>query len=173
MRKNKLIALALSCIMVFSLVGCGKKLTSTEDLIEKAREEITVAEADTIEIRLAAKYIKSDKALMWFITGNEYQMHRYFPMVFDVVGEEEYVFVQRHNAVERGQDIFVYNWGDGYSFLVNNPKCKSIQITGNIGGLGAITEVKIDDGEYPFHYYYELLPQNYIFLDAEGNEIRQ
>lgn len=173
MRKNKLIALALSCIMVFSLVGCGKKLTSTEDLIEKAREEITVAEADTIEVRLAAKYIKSDKALMWFITGNEYQMHRYFPMVFDVVGEEEYVFVQRHNAVERGQDIFVYNWGDGYSFLVNNPKCKSIQITGNIGGLGAITEVKIDDGEYPFHYYYELLPQNYIFLDAEGNEIRQ
>lgn len=173
MRKNKLIALALSCIMVFSLVGCGKKLTSTEDLIEKAREEITVAEADTIEVRLAAKYIESDKALMWFITGNEYQMHRYFPMVFDVVGEEEYVFVQRHNAVERGQDIFVYNWGDGYSFLVNNPKCKSIQITGNIGGLGAITEVKIDDGEYPFHYYYELLPQNYIFLDAEGNEIRQ
>ena len=173
MRKNKLIALALSCIMVFSLVGCGKKLTSTEDLIEKAREEITVAEADTIEVRLAAKYIKSDKALMWFITGNEYQMHRYFPMVFDVVGEEEYVFVQRHNAVERGQDIFVYNWGDGYSFLVNNPKCKSIQITGNIGGLGAITEVKIDDGEYPFHYYYELLPQNYIFLDAEGNVIRQ
>ena len=173
MRKNKLIALALSCIMVFSLVGCGKNLTSTEDLIEKAREEITVAEADTIEVRLAAKYIKSDKALMWFITGNEYQMHRYFPMVFDVVGEEEYVFVQRHNAVERGQDIFVYNWGDGYSFLVNNPKCKSIQITGNIGGLGAITEVKIDDGEYPFHYYYELLPQNYIFLDAEGNEIRQ
>ncbi len=172
MKKNKLIILAVCCIVAFSLVGCNRKLKSTDDLIAKAREEITVADADTIEVQLAAKYIKDDKALMWFITGNEYQMHRYFPMVFDVVGEEEYVFVQRHNALDRGQDIVVYNWGDGYSFLVNNPKCKKIQITGNIGGLGAVTEVEIGDGEYPFHYYYELLPQEYIFLDAEGNEIR-
>ena len=56
--------------------------------------------------------------------------------------------------------------------MVNNPKCKTIQITGNIGGLGAVTEIIIEDEEYPFHYYYELLPQEYIFLDAEGNEIR-
>ena len=172
MKNNKIIILALCCMVAFSLVGCNRKLKSTDDLIAKAREEITVADADTIEVQLAAKYIKDDKALMWFITGNEYQMHRYFPMVFDVVSEEEYVFVQRHNALDRGQDIVVYNWGDGYSFLVNNPKCKKIQITGNIGGLGAVTEVEIGDREYPFHYYYELLPQEYIFLDAEGNEIR-
>ncbi len=117
MKKNKIIILALCCMVAFSLVGCNRKLKSTDDLIAKAREEITVADADTIEVQLAAKYIKDDKALMWFITGNEYQMHRYFPMVFDVVGEEEYVFVQRHNALDRGQDIVVYNWGDGYSFL--------------------------------------------------------
>ena len=162
----------LSCIMMFSFIGCREKLMSTDDLIAKVKKEITVANADTIEVQLAAKHIEDDKALMWFITGNEYQMHRYFPIVFDVVGEEEYVFVQRHNALERGQDIFIYNWGDGYSFLVNNPKCKTIQITGNIGGLGAVTEINIEDEEYPFHYYYELLPQEYIFLDAEGNEIR-
>ncbi len=173
MRKNKFIVLMLSCIVAFSLAGCREKLTSEEDLIAKAREEITVAEADTIEVRLAAKQEKNDRALMWFITGNEYQMHRYFPMVFEIVGEDEYVFEGRHNALERGQDIYVYNWGDGYSFLVNNPKCKKIQITGNVGGLGAVTEVEIGEGEYPFHYYYELLPQDYIFLDAEGNEIRQ
>lgn len=173
MRKNKLIVFALGCTIAFSLVSCREKLKSTEDLIAKARKEITVADADTIEVQLAAKHIKDDKAMMWFITGNEYQMHHYFPMVFDVVGEEEYVFVQSHNALERGEDIVVYGWGNGYSFLVNNPKCKTIQITGNVGGLGAVTEVKIEDGEYPFHYYYELLPQEYVFLDAEGNEIRQ
>lgn len=173
MRKNKLLILMLSCITAFSLAGCREKLKSEEELIAKAREEITVAEADTIEVRLAAKQEKNDRALMWFITGNEYQMHRYFPMVFEIVGEDEYVFEGRHNSLERGQDIYVYNWGDGYSFLVNNPKCKKIQITGNVGGMGAVTEVEIGEGEYPFHYYYELLPQDYIFLDAEGNEIRQ
>jgi len=171
-KKNKLFSLMLSCIMAISLAGCREKLTSEEELIAKAREEITVAEADTIEVQLAAKRERDDRALMWFITGNEYQAHRYFPMVFEIVGEDEYVFEGRHNALERGQDIVVYNWGDGYSFLVNNPKCKTIQITGNIGGLGAVTEIIIEDEEYPFHYYYELLPQEYIFLDAEGNEIR-
>ena len=172
MKKMWKYVVVLNCIMMFSFVGCREKLMSTDDLIAKVRKEITVANADTIEVQLAAKHIEGDKALMWFITGNEYQMHGYFPVVFDVVGEEEYVFVQRHNALERGQDIFVYNWGEGYSFLVNNPKCKTIQITGNIGGLGAVTEIIIEDEEYPFHYYYELLPQEYIFLDAEGNEIR-
>ncbi len=169
MKKGLCTCILLSMLMICS--GCRATLTTEEELIEKAREEITVAEADTIDVQLAAICTKNDKALMWFITGNEYQMHRYFPMVFDVVGENEYVFVQRHNSLERGQDIYVYNWGDGYSFLVNNPECKSIKITGNIGGLGAVTEVKIEDGDYPFHYYYELLPQEYIFLDGEGNEL--
>ena len=174
MKKNKLLILILmlSCIVVLALAGCREKLKGEEDLIAKAREEITVAEADTIEVSLVAKCEKDDRTLMWFITGNEYQMHRYFPMVFENVGEQEYVFEGRHNSGERGQDIAVYNWGDGYSFLVNNPKCKKIQITGNIGGLGEITEVEIGEGEYPFHYYYELLPQDYVFLDAEGNEIK-
>lgn len=169
MKKGLCTCILLSMLMICS--GCRATLTTEEELIEKAREEITVAEADTIDVQLAAICTKNDKALMWFITGNEYQMHRYFPMVFDVVGENEYVFVQRHNSLERGQDIYVYNWGDGYSFLVNNPECKSIKITGNVGGLGAVTEVKIEDGDYPFHYYYELLPQEYIFLDGEGNEL--
>lgn len=172
MINKKLIVLVLSCIMAFSLVGCSEKLTTTEDLIAKAREEITVADAETMEVQFAVKYIEDDKALMWFITGNEYQMHRYFPMVFDVMGAEEYVFVQCHKAMERGEDIAVFQWHGGYSFLVNNPKCKMIQITGNIEGLSTVTEIKIEEGEYPFHYYCELLPQEYIFLDAEGNEIQ-
>lgn len=170
--KETTIVLVLSCIMAFSLVGCSEKLTTTEDLITKAREEITVADAETMEVQLAVKYIEDDKALMWFITGNEYQMYCYFPMVFDVMGEEEYVFVQCHKAMGRGEDIAVFQWHGGYSFLVNNPKCKMIQIIGNVEGLGTVTEVKIEEGEYPFHYYYELLPQEYIFLDAEGNEIQ-
>ncbi len=171
-RISRILCLILVGIGTFFLAGCREKLTSEDDLIAKAREEITVAEADTIEVRLVAKQEKEDRALMWFITGNEYQAHRYFPMVFEIVGEEEYVFEGRHNSLERGQDIYVYNWGDGYSFLVNNPKCKMIQITGNVGGLGAVTEVEIGEGDYPFHYYYELMPQEYIFLDAEGNELR-
>ena len=66
---------------------------------------------------------------------------------------------------------YTYNPSVG-NFGVVCPKCKKIQITGNIGGLGAVIEVKIEEGEYPFHYYYKLLPQEYIFLDTEGNKIR-
>ena len=36
----------------FSLIGCGRKLKSPEDLIAKARKEITAADADTIEVQL-------------------------------------------------------------------------------------------------------------------------
>ena len=49
MKKNKLLILILmlSCIVVLALAGCREKLKGEEDLIAKAREEITVAEADT------------------------------------------------------------------------------------------------------------------------------
>ncbi len=55
---GRALILMLVCITAFALAGCREKLTSEEELIAKAREEITVAEAETIETRLAAKQEK-------------------------------------------------------------------------------------------------------------------
>ncbi len=51
MRIRRIVIIAMCCCMAFSLIGCGRKLKSPEDLIAKARKEITAADADTIEVQ--------------------------------------------------------------------------------------------------------------------------
>lgn len=170
--KNKLFLLFLCLTIVFSLVGCQKTLKGTDELIEKAREELPVSDADTIDVQFAGMCAEDDKALMWFISGNEYQNHYYLPMECNIVGENEYTFGRTFNVVmDRGDDIRVLEWQGGYCFLVNNPNCRTIKITGNVGGIGNATEVVIEKDAYPYLYYYGLLPTEYIFLDSEGNEL--
>ena len=64
-------------------------------------------------------------------------------------------------------DIAVLQWQNGYSFLVNNPDCKTIQITDDSGTQA----IAIEKDAYPFIYYSEQIPSEYYFLDAEGTEI--
>ena len=60
-----------------------------------------------------------------------------------------------------GQDIVFEFFGTGYSFLINNPKCKSI----------ASGETVIPVTEVPFVYDCPFAPNEYFFLDQDGNEI--
>ena len=163
----------LICVVVLSVMLCfisvfvvqSSKIAGYEGLIAKARKEINnLAEVETIEMNIAGKStVDGNRHLFWIVTGNEYQMHRYYPMEVIELDSGEYKFVKLYNGGhERGQDIFFEYFGSGYSFVINNPKCKSI----------VIGDTAIPVTEIPFVYYYPFTPNEYYFLDAEGNELR-
>ncbi len=158
----------LGVIGIISLVGAFSVQSSIilgeDGLIAKARVEIkNLAEVETIEMTVAGKStIDNDRHLFWIITGNEYQAHRYYPL--EVIEQEsgEYKFVKLYNGGhERGRDIFFEYFGSGYSFVINNPKCKSI----------VIGETVIPVTETPFVYYCPFAPNEYYFLDEAGNNL--
>lgn len=156
------LSIVLVIVSALSMVGCSK-MVGEEGIIEKARKEIkNLADVDTIEMVVAGKSTINNNHLFWIITGNEHQMHRYYPI--EVIEKEngEYEFVKLYNGGhERGQDIYFEFFGSGYSFVINNPKCKSI----------VIDEKTVSVTEIPFVYYCPIAPNEYCFLDADGNEI--
>ena len=165
---KKIISAILLCVLCVSVTGCSKTYHGTDELIEKARKEIPIADADRIEIQYAGMSERGDMVLAWFVSGNEYQAHYYLPIGFNIVGDEEYTFFHTYKPLERGQDIAVLQWRDGYSFIINNPKCVTVRITDNSG----THEEHIEKDAYPYVFYNKLLPSEYVFLDKDGNEIR-
>lgn len=169
--KKRMIVCVAALLIISSFVAVftihSSKIVGDEGLIAKARKEIdNLADIDTIDIVIAGKSTTNrNNHLFWFITGNEYQMHRYIPMEFTELENSEYKFVHKHSALKRGQDIYVLMWHDGYSFIVNNPNCKSIRILGYAGE----TQVAVE--QIPFVYYYPGLPSEYSFLDEDGNTL--
>lgn len=159
---TSLLLAAICLIGVYSVQS--SKIIGADGLIEKARREIqNLADVETIEMTAAGKStIDRNHHLFWIITGNEYQMHRYYPL--EVIEHEngEYEFVRLHNGgTQRGQDIFFEYFGSGYSFIVNNPDCKGI----------VIGETTIPVTEIPFVYYYPHSPNDYHFIDEDGNQM--
>lgn len=155
-------------LLLLLMAGCAKTYHGTDALLEKAREELPIADAENIELQYAGLCGRDEDALIWFISGNEYQHHTYLPMECVVVGKDAYTFTRTCKPLERGEDIAVLQWKGGYSFLVNNPACKSIQITDE---SGKVTEIVIEKGVYPYLYYHSVIPKEYLFLDAEGKEL--
>ena len=167
MKKKILIFLtfiiALICIAVYTTQST--RIVGNEGLIEKARKEINnLADVETIEMNIAGKStIDQNRHLFWIITGNQYQAHSYYPMEVTEKEAGVYKLVHMHNGGhQRGQDICFEFFGSGYSFLINNPKCKSL----------VIGETVVPITEIPFVYYYPFDPGEYYFLDADGNELR-
>lgn len=152
---------------LFALCGCQETLKGTDALIEKAREEMPIADAENIEITYAGLCAKDDSVLVWFVSGNENQGHTYLPMECYIVGRNEYQFVRTYNPMDRGLDIAVLQWKGGYSFIINNTNCKTVRIIDNSG----THDVAIEKDAYPFVFYNDLPPNEYYFLDANGNEI--
>ncbi len=167
MKKQMLICVAM-LLAVVCLVGVfsvqSSIIVGEDGLIAKARKEIkNLAEAETIEMVVAGKSsIDNNRHLFWIITGNEYQMHRYYPLEVVEIDSEEYRFVKLYNGGhQRGQDIFFEYFGSGYSLVINNPECKSI----------VIDETVVTVAETPFVYYYPFTPNEYYFLDEDGNKL--
>lgn len=166
MRKN--IPILLLLVLCFSLAGCGKTYQGHDGLIEKAREEIPVSEADRIEITIAGSTDVDGNCLVWFITGNEYQLHGYYPIEFKQLkrNDGDYKFVMLYQAYDAGTDIAVYPW-NGFVVLVNNENCTEFKLTYSDGE----TETVSVDTPLPFLWSTDKKPSQYIFLDAAGNEL--
>lgn len=162
---KKVISVLAAVMIVLSFAACDKTLKGTDALIETAREHIPVADAENIDIKYAGLCARDDSALIWLVSGNEYQAHYYLPMECTVVGDNEYTFERVCKPLERGQDIAVLMWKGGYAFVINNPKCKSVRITDNSG----THEQKIEKDAYPYVFYNSLIPSEYEFLDENGN----
>ena len=133
--KKKMIVFASVLLMAICIVGVfvmrSTKIVGEKGLIAKARKEINNAEAETIDMVIAGKstLTRNQKTvhLFWFVTGNEYQANTPYPIEFVDLGNEEYKFVHSYNPIPRGQDCYALLWHSGYSFFVNNPKCKTIK----------------------------------------------
>ena len=170
--KKTWILFVLAAVLVISAAfffgnGSGKTYKGTDALIAKAREELPISDADTIELQYAGLCGKDDEALIWFVSGSEYQAHYYLPIGFNVVGKDEYTFIRSFKPMEPAMDIAVLQWKDGYSFIINNPKCAAIKITDNSG----TREHTIEKPAYPYVFYTDLIPSEYVFLDKNGNKI--
>ena len=76
---KRITCILLTCILCFSISGCTKTYKGTDELIEKAREEIPVSDADTIDMQYGGMCTVDDTALVWFISGNQYLEIHYTP----------------------------------------------------------------------------------------------
>lgn len=151
----------LPFLLCLLLCACAPVYRTTDELIAKARQEIPISDADSIHMEYAGMYEGEEKALAWFISGNEYQAHYYLPMELNIVGKGEYTFHHARKPIDRGRDIGVVYWQSGICLLINNPDCVEIM-------LGSES---IPVGELPFLYYSVQVPREYKFLKADGTEI--
>lgn len=137
---KKIILIFLSFVSIVVLCACNRTVTGYDGLVEKAREEINISDADTIEIIIGGTTDTGRRSLVWFITGNQYQAHGYFPMEFEIAKSDnsKYTFIKAYKALDRGTDISVYPWNDGYSFLIKNENCKTLKITEADGSTESI-----------------------------------
>lgn len=161
--------LVISIMLMLLLCSCTKTYNGHDGLVEKAREEISLADIENVEIMIAGSIDIDNRSLVWFVTGNEYQAHSYFPMEFEVSEKDpsQFKFVKAYKAYERGLDVWVYPW-EGYTFLINNPKCEKLLLD---FGDGTSEEIVIDSSMLPQIYYTEKEPKEYTFVDADGKEI--
>jgi len=164
---KRIVSVLLSLLMAFSFAGCERVMYDEAALIARARKEFHIADAETVEIACIGEIVKDDKALVWFMSGNEYQAHQYIPIRCEITDDGGRRFEHTYSTVERGTDIAVLvDWYGGYAFCVNNPECKTIRIDDYSG----VKEIEVT--HIPFLYYNSLLPREYFFLDGNGEEIR-
>ena len=168
---KRIVGVILLCMLCMSVTGCAKTYHGTDELIEKARKEIPIVEADNTEIQYAGMCGEDNKAIAWFISGNEYQAHYYLPMEIEIKGNgANYTFVRTYKPMDdRARDVAILNWNSGYAFLINNPQIAKVQI---VLENGEIIEESVKDGIIPYTFFVDTIPTEYAFLDSEGNEIQ-
>ena len=164
---KKFISIVLITLFCLSFAGCAKTYKGTDELLQKARKELPVSNADTIDLKYAGMSDIEDKAIVWYIAGNEYQAHYYLPMEVNVKNNR-YSFVHTYKPMtDRCADVAVVNWHQGYAFLINNPKVTTVQLTLQ---NGEVTKEVVQ--EIPHAFYIRSVPAEYIFLDSDGNEVK-
>jgi len=164
---KKLLSIFVIAAYLFVLCGCQETLKGTDALIEKVREEMPIANEENMEISYAGLVAIEDTALIWFVSGNDYQAHTYLPMECNIVGKDEYTYVRTYKPVNRGNDIVILEWQGGYSFLINNIDCKTIRIIDDNG----THDISIEKETYPFVFHHDMIPHEYYFFDVNGTQL--
>lgn len=147
---KKIVFIILIVCLIFSLSSCEKTYKGTDELMNKAREELKVSYGDSVEMKYAGSCTKDSLELLWFIAGNEYQGYSYLPMECNIVGEDEYTFVTTYKPMDRGEDIAVLQWKDSYCYLINNRNCKTLRIKKDNGTY----DFTIEEDAYPYKSYF-------------------
>ena len=80
---------------------------------------------------------------------------------------DRYTFVQTYKPLDGPSDIAVLSWKRGLSFVINNTACTSVKLTTANG----TQEENIEDNAYPYVFYCPEIPSEYVFLDADRNEL--
>lgn len=165
---KKFFYITIVVLLLSALSGCSITIEGYDNLIEKAREEIPLADIENIDIQIAGTTDVDGSSLIWFVTGNEYQKHSYFPLEFKVIGKHssKYRFVKAYKAYNSGQDVASYPW-NGYTFVINNDKCAKIILTFEDGSVEELEIV----GKLPTVHSTALTPKSYKFVDSNGDEI--
>lgn len=168
---KKIICVVLIFLFCFSFAGCAKTYHGTDELMEKARQEIPISDSDKIELQYAGMCGEGNKAIAWYISGDECQEHYYLPMEIEIKGNEaDYIFIHTHKPMtDRCSDVAVVNWHQGYAFLINNPMVSTVRIALQ---NGEIVEEVIQKDTTPHAFYVPFVPSDYVFLDAKGNEVQ-
>ena len=166
---KRILGLVMACLLCLSFASCARTYKGTDELRERARKEIPVADSDTIEIQFAGMCTAGDRAIAWFISGSEYQAHYYLPMEVTVKGDG-YTFVRTYKPMtDICPDVAIVNWNGGYAFLVNNPEVAAVRLTLE---NGEVSEEVIPGDRIPYAFCVPSIPAEYVFIDAEGNEVQ-
>lgn len=164
MKKGLWILLAIFLVLPFS--ACERAIEGDAALIEKAREEIPLADIENTEISIAGTIDADNLRLVWFVTGDENQEHSYFPLEFEKKDGDKLTFAKVYPAYTFGRGLAAYPW-HGYTFLIDQPKCKSLALRYADG-----SEEVIEVGEeLPFVFSTPETLTAYFFLDENGEEI--
>ena len=161
-----ILCLICLCIAVTAVISFGGVIEGEEGLIEKARKEIPVAEADTIDLVIAGEVTDGDEILVWFKSGNEYQNNRYTPIAFTALGDDKYRFEKTYKPIDRGDKTAVVYWKDNFVCCIDNPNCRALEITYQDGSKN-----RIPVDETPFVYSTRIFSGEYIFVDENGNRL--
>lgn len=166
---KRILSIVIACLFCFSLAACTKTYKGIDELMEKAREEIPISDSDTIDMQYAGMCEADGKAIVWFLSGNEYQSHYYLSMEVEIKNNgAEYAFVRTYKPMmDRTGDIA--SWNQGYAFLINDPEVKTVQATLQ---NGEVVEEAVQEGTVPYTFYVPFIPSEYVFLDTEGNEVQ-
>ena len=161
-----ILCLICLCIAVPAVISFGGVIEGEEGLIEKARKEIPVAEADTIDLIIAGEVTDGDEILIWFKSGNEYQNNRYTPIAFTALGDDKYRFEKTYKPIDRGDKTAVVYWKDNFVCCIDNPNCRALEITYQDGSKN-----RIPVDETPFVYSTRIFSGEYTFVDENGNRL--
>lgn len=161
MKKATIILSILIAHLIFS--GCERRYDKPEELINTIRKESSFSSDKTDKIVYAGASTDDNSQLLWYIMGNDMYNLKYIPAQCYLTSENELIFVQTFKPMNRGENISVLQWNGGYSFIVNNPDCVQIKIRKGY----EIKEIPVT--QYPFVYYYDFIPNEYDFIDNNGN----